>query len=401
MISEPAFISWLAGGVWPLPVWAYVVITLVLTQITIFGVTIFLHRHQAHRALDLHPAVSHFFRFWLWLTTGMVTKQWVAVHRKHHAKVETEEDPHSPQVKGIGRVLSQGAELYRAEASKTATMERYGHGTPDDWLERRLYSRYPFLGISAMLILDVTLFGLPGLSIWGVQMLWIPFWAAGIINGVGHWGGYRNYETRDSSTNIVPWGLVIGGEELHNNHHAFPSSAKFSAQWWELDLGWLAIRSLGALGLARVKKVAPRPVVLAHKQDVDMDTVRAVVVSRLHVMAHFGRDVMLPVLREEVRRADASCRRMLKQGKGLLVRETATLDDHARGRLDLALAVSQRVRTVYQYRQQLQDIWARSAASQEHLLQALRDWCAQAEATRIQALARFAQRLRGYTLQPA
>ncbi|MEJ2645918.1 MAG: fatty acid desaturase, partial [Gammaproteobacteria bacterium] len=389
-MSEITLQSWLDHGFLHLPIWGYVVLALGLTHITIASVTIFLHRHQAHRALDLHPLVGHFFRLWLWLTTGMVTKQWVAVHRKHHAKVETDADPHSPQVKGIRTVLWRGAELYRAEADKPQTLDKYGHGTPNDWLERNLYTRRPLLGVALMLIIDVGALGPVGLAIWGVQMLWIPFWAAGVINGVGHWWGYRNYESKDTSTNIVPAGLLIGGEELHNNHHAFPSSAKFSTKWWEFDLGWLYIRTLSALGLARVKKVAPRPVIVPHKEDVDLETVRAVILNRFHVMAHFAGEVMVPVLREELRRADASCRRMLKQGRRLLVRDTSMMDANARGRLDLALAVSQRLRTVYQYRQALQDIWARSAASHEHLRHALQEWCAQAEATGIQALESFA-----------
>ncbi|HKJ07649.1 MAG TPA: fatty acid desaturase [Gammaproteobacteria bacterium] len=400
-MSEISLQSWLDHGFVHLPIWGYVVLALGLTHITIASVTIFLHRHQAHRALDLHPLVGHFFRFWLWLTTGMVTKQWVAVHRKHHAKVETPEDPHSPQVKGISTVLWQGAELYRAEAEKPQTLDKYGHGTPDDWLERRLYTGHPLLGVALMLTIDIALLGPVGLAIWGVQMMWIPFWAAGVINGVGHWGGYRNYESKDTSTNIVPVALLIGGEELHNNHHAFPSSAKFSTKWWEFDLGWFYIRTLSALGLARVKKVAPRPVIVPYKEDVDMETVRAVILNRFHVMAHFAGEVMVPVMREELRRADASCRRMLKQGRRLLVRDISMMDANARGRLDLALAVSQRLRTVYQYRQALQDIWARSAASHEHLRHALQEWCVQAEATGIQALESFARRLRGYSLQAA
>jgi stearoyl-CoA desaturase (delta-9 desaturase) len=236
-----------------------VLITLALTHVTIVTVTVFLHRSQAHRALDLHPAVNHFFRFWLWLTTGMVTREWVAVHRRHHAKCETPEDPHSPQVLGLGKVMSEGAELYKAAADDGETLSRYGHGTPDDWLERNLYGRFTWHGVGLLLILDVLLFGVYGITMWAVQMLWIPFFAAGVINGVGHFWGYRNFETADAATNIVPWGILIGGEELHNNHHAFPSSARLSSKWWELDIGWFYIRLLGALGLARVKKVAPEP----------------------------------------------------------------------------------------------------------------------------------------------
>jgi len=245
------------GGLARFSIGALLVTGLVLTQLTIAGVTIYLHRHQAHRALDLHPVIAHFFRFWLWLTTGMVTREWVAIHRKHHAKCETAEDPHSPQVRGIGTVLWQGSELYRQEAGNRGTIEGYGHLTPDDWLERHVYARFPWLGVTLMLLLDIALFGIAGLVLWAVQMVWIPFWAAGVINGVGHYWGYRNYETPDASRNILPWGIFIGGEELHSNHHAFPSSARFSSKWWEFDIGWACIRLLAVLRLARVKRLAP------------------------------------------------------------------------------------------------------------------------------------------------
>ena len=257
------------GGIWDLPWWGYIAYTLLLTHITIVAVTVYLHRHQAHRAVDLHPIISHFFRFWLWLTTAMVTRQWVAVHRKHHARVETAEDPHSPVVFGIRKVLLEGAELYRAEARDPTIAEKYGHGTPDDWLERNIYSTRFEYGTPLMLVIDLILFGPLGLSIWAIQMAWIPFFAAGVVNGLGHYWGYRNYELPDASTNFMPWGILIGGEELHNNHHAFPSSAKFSSRWWELDLGWLHIRALCALGLARVKKMAPKPMRDSAKVGID------------------------------------------------------------------------------------------------------------------------------------
>lgn len=266
--------------------------TLLMTHLTIIAVTIFLHRAQAHRALELHSALSHLFRFWLWLTTGMITKQWVAIHRKHHAKCETLEDPHSPQVLGIRKVLWQGAELYRLEALKPETMERYGHGTPDDWLERKLYTRHDRLGFVLLLFLDLALFGIAGLTVWAIQLMWIPFWAAGVINGLGHYWGYRNYETRDASANLSPLGFVVGGEELHNNHHAFPSSAKLSNKWWEVDIGWLYIRLLAFLRLAYIKKVAPVPQQLPGKQSIDLDTLRAVVLNRLYVMTEDRKSVV-------------------------------------------------------------------------------------------------------------
>jgi stearoyl-CoA desaturase (delta-9 desaturase) len=382
--------------------WGGVVLTgLVLTHVTIAGVTIYLHRHQAHRALTLHPIVSHFFRFWLWMTTGMVTREWVAVHRKHHAKCETPDDPHSPQVLGIHKVMWEGSELYRREAANRETLEHYGHLTPDDWLERHIYSRFPWLGITLMLLLDIALFGSLGLVLYAVQMVWIPFWAAGVINGVGHWWGYRNFETPDASRNITPLAILIGGEELHANHHAFPASARFSIKWWEFDLGWVWIRLLALLGLARVKKVAPRPVIIDGKLSIDRDTVRAVVANRMHVMANYAREVIRPVLKQEYKQAEGSCKEALRRTRFLLTRESALIDDAARQRLDGLLAQFSNLRVVYNYRQQLQSVWARKATSQESLIKALQDWCLQAEATGISSLQEFARRLRGYSLQAA
>lgn len=391
--------SWYAG-LYSIPWWGYLLVGFVLTHITIVSVTLFLHRHQAHRALDLHPAAGHFFRFWLWLTTGMVTREWVAIHRKHHAKCETPDDPHSPQTRGISKVLWEGAELYRAESLRKDTLESYGHNTPDDWLERHVYDSHRTLGIAIMLIIDYLLFGFAGVAIWAVQMLWIPFWAAGVINGIGHWWGYRNFETSDASRNISWLGFLIGGEELHNNHHAFASSAKFSCKWWEFDAGWGYIRLLSALGLARVKKLAPRTHIVIGKERVDMDTLRAVFASRLNVMANYAREVLMPVLRQEYRCRDGACRKNLRRARRLLVRNPEAMDDTSRGVLEGVLERFANLRTAYQYRQRLQDIWNRSATSHEHLLQALQDWCQQAEATGVQALQDFAHRLKGYSLQP-
>ena len=388
-------------GLLDLPLWGYVAATLVLTHITIVSVTVYLHRNQAHRALDLHPAVSHFFRFWLWLTTGMVTREWVSVHRKHHARCETPEDPHSPQVVGIRKVLWQGAELYKAEAIRSDTIERYSHGTPNDWLERNVYLAHSGLGIVLMLLIDVALFGVPGLTVWAVQMIWIPFFAAGIINGLGHWWGYRNYETEDASTNIFPWGALIGGEELHNNHHAFDSSAKFSSQWWEIDLGWIYIRMLSALGLAKVKKVPPRPILVPGKASVDVDTLSAIITNRLQVMAQYANHVVQSVYREELERAEGAYRRGLRTVKGLLVRNDALLSEDGRRRLDRVLNDSHSLKVVYEYQQRLQLIWRQRTASQDKLLQALQEWCRQAEATGIRALEEFSRTLRSYSLQPA
>lgn len=388
-------------GLFELPVWGYVLIALGLTHVTIISVTIYLHRHQAHRGMDLHPAVAHFFRFWLWLTTGMVTSEWVAVHRKHHAKVETEDDPHSPQVRGLHAVLWRGAELYKAAASDPETVATYAHGTPNDWIERHLYRPHSYSGLVLMLLIDLLCFGVVGIIIWAVQMLWIPFWAAGVVNGVGHALGYRNFEPPDASTNIVPLGILIGGEELHNNHHAFPSSAKFSIKSWEFDIGWMYIRLLQSLRLARVKRVAPRAAI-QDKPEVDMETVAAVVRARVHVLAIYARQVLLPTLREELQRADVSCQRMLKGARRALLREQSLLDHRAEARLEDALAQSQRLKTVYHFKLRLQRLWSGSNPSHEVLLKGLREWCAQAEVSGIQTLQEFARGLRGFTvIQPA
>lgn len=389
-------------GVLDLPVWGYVLAALVLTHITIASVTIYLHRHQAHRGLDLHPAVAHFFRFWLWLTTGMVTREWVAVHRKHHARCETPEDPHSPQVEGINRVLWGGAWLYRREASNAETVRKFGHGTPDDWIERNLYSRFSGLGILLMAVIDLALFGLvAGTIIWVVQMVWIPFWAAGVVNGIGHYWGYRNYEPADASRNISPLGVLIGGEELHNNHHAFPSSAKFSLKPWEFDLGWQYIRGMSALGLARVKRVAPTPVIVPSKRTLDQDTVTAIITNRLHVMASYAREVIAPTLAEERRRLDRNYRRLLRRARRALVRNERLINSRQRERLQNALTISQQLKIVYEFRQRLQEVWARSATTHEALLKNLQTWCSQAEASGVQALQKFSLKLRSYSLQPA
>ncbi len=390
-------------GLIALPWWGHIIAALILTHITIAAVTIYLHRHQAHRALDLHPVISHFFRFWLWLTTGMVTKEWAAIHRKHHAKVETPDDPHSPQQFGIRKVMWQGAELYRKESKNSETMEKYGHGTPDDWIERNLYTRHSAKGIGLMFAIDLALFGPIGITIWAIQMIWIPIFAAGVINGVGHYWGYRNYEVADASTNIVPWGILIGGEELHNNHHTFGSSAKFSSKWWEFDIGWMYINVMKALGLARVKKIPPALTCDTAKQHMDIDTVKAVITARFLVMSQFAREVMRHVYREELKKADRSDRiswALLKRARRLMVREAALLDETSHRWLQDALENNGTLRTVYTMKQKLQDIWQRSATTQEHLLHALQEWCREAEATGIKALGDFSQKLRTYTLVP-
>ena len=384
-------------GLLDLPAWVHVAYTLAVTHATIIAVTLYLHRHQAHRALDLHPALSHSLRFWLWLTTGMVTRQWIAVHRKHHACVETGQDPHSPRQEGIGKLLLEGTELYRKAAQCPRTLERYGHGAPDDWIERHLYSRCSDKGYWIMLLIDVALFGPIGITIWAVQMLWIPVLAAGVINGVGHWRGYRNFETADASTNIIPIGILIGGEELHNNHHAFASSAKFSAQWWEFDAGWLYIRFLQKLGLARVKKLPPKTVLVPGKL-LDRDSVTAIIAGRFSVMSQYAKVVLARVWAEELRRVDISKRPLLRSAKSLMVREESMMTREAMERLHRILEHSHALATVYRYKQRLQAIWQERSLSHEGLLRALEDWCRGAEETGIRALQDFARTLPAYSL---
>lgn len=381
--------------------WEVVLYTLGVTHITIAAVTIFLHRHQAHRALELHPLVSHFFRFWLWMTTGMVTKEWAAVHRKHHAKCETEADPHSPQVKGLREVLLRGAELYRQEADNAETLERYGKGTPDDWLERRLYSRYPYLGIVLMLLVDLMLLGPIGLTVWAVQMIWIPLFAAGVINGIGHYFGYRNAEAPDASTNILPWGILIGGEELHNNHHAWPGSARLSYHWWEFDIGWLYIRLMQGIGLAKVKRVSPPPALILPKaRELDAEAVRAIVNSRLQVLARYGRQVMKRIHREELKRVgrNRNLKGMFKRAKLALLRDDSLLDEKGRRTLGTVLGHSQALATAVEYRQRLQAIWQQAASHPEKALHALQQWCREAEESGNRYLQHFARQLAGYRL---
>ena len=389
-------------GLLELPWWGYVLVTLGLTHITIAAVTLYLHRYQAHRAVDMHPVISHFFRFWLWLTTGMNTKEWVAVHRKHHARVETEDDPHSPQIFGIRKVLLEGTELYKLEANKKQTLDAFGHETPDDWVEHHVYSRLNYSGgIISMLLIDVVLFDFVGITIWAAQMAWIPFFAAGVINGIGHWGGYRNFESPDASTNIIPWGILIGGEELHNNHHAFASSAKFSSKWWEFDLGWCYLVCMQKLKLARIKKIAPRLQVDQHKLEVDLDTLRAVIANRFHIMSRYAKSVVTRVCKEEKNHLDTTTRKLLKRGRRLITLPDTRLDESSRQHLDEILQRSDAMQIVYDFSQRLQALWTEKTATHEHLLHALREWCEQAESTGIKALEDFSRSMRTYTLQPA
>ena len=386
-------------GILNLGIGGYIVATVIMVQITMMAVTLYLHRDQAHRAIDLHPVLRHFFRFWIWCTSGMLTREWVAVHRKHHAFCETPDDPHSPQVYGLKKVLLEGAELYRDEKDNPETISKYGRGTPDDWLERNIYLRFPYGGIIFMLLADLLLFGVPGITIFAIQMMSMPVFAAGIINGVGHYSGYRNFECDDAATNIVPWGVLIGGEELHNNHHAFPTSAKFSVRRWEFDIGWLYIRVLSALGLAKVNRVAPQPVLERKPNlDVDLENLKAIIVNRMHVLRDYTKQVTLPVLRKE--KALAKGNKICRRARKLLVRRPSLLDDQAVSRLSDLLEDNAALKTVHEFREKLSAIWSGASVSNEKLLQQLKDWCREAEASGIKVLEDFAERLRSYRLAP-
>jgi len=389
----------LFSGLLGLPWWGDVLAALLLTHVTIAAVTLFLHRNQTHHALDLHPLVSHFFRLWLWLTTGMRTREWVAVHRKHHARCETAEDPHSPQVLGINRVLWGGVLLYVDESAQRETIERFGQGTPDDWLERNLYSKYVMFGLTVMGLADVALFGIvPGMLILLVQIVWIPFWAAGVINGVGHYWGYRNWSTDDASTNMFPLAALIGGEELHNNHHAHATSAKFSNKPFEFDLGWLYIRILVFLGLAKVRHLAPVPRFIAARSEADLPMLRAVIEHRHDVLANY-RESLIRAHAEELaamRRSAPHDMRILRKLKRWLLRDERTLPDFQRAEIERGLSMSPRLRTVVAMRRELAALWARSMASQEELVGRLADWCHRAESSGIAPLAEFSLRLRSY-----
>ena len=389
----------LFSGVFALPWWGSAIVALALTHVTIVGVTVFLHRCQTHRALDLHPALSHFFRLWLWMTTGMATREWVAIHRKHHAKCETPEDPHSPQVLGINRVLWGGVILYVRESRNRAVIERYGSGTPDDWLERNLYSRYVLLGLTLTGLIDVILFGImPGVAILLVQIVWIPFWAAGVINGAGHFSGYRSWPTADASTNLAPWGILIGGEELHNNHHAFPTSAKLSNKWYEFDIGWMYIRIFELLGLAKVKRIAPAPRFVDADAEPDLTTLQAVIENRYDVLARYASALRATNAKAfaglaETAPADAPMRRGVR--RWLRQNETAS-DEHERARFVAWLSTSPTLETVYSMRRDLLALWQDPAASKEQLVLQLQAWCRRAEDSGVQALAGFSRRLRRY-----
>ena len=396
---KDALVDWLANGLIQTTWWQLVVITLVLTHITIASVTIFLHRSQAHRSLDLHAIPAHFFRFWLWIGTGQVTKEWVSIHRKHHAKCETKDDPHSPYTHGIKKVLTQGAELYRAEAKVQETKDKFGHGTPDDWIERTLYSRYTWQGVGLMLIIDLALFGAVGLTVWAVQMAWIPVTAAGIINGLGHWWGYRNFEAPDGSTNLTPWGIIIGGEELHNNHHTYPTSAKFSIKPYEFDICWGYIRALEMMGLAKVRKTAPVLRTGAIKPVADSKTLEAIIANRYEVMAKYARN-----LREacsgEIKRlkadgaASAASLANMQIAKRWLHRDEDKIPEHLKAQVASAMQQTPALEKLVAMREELRQLWTRTNVSAEQLVVDLQAWCRKAEESGIAALQEFSLKLK-------
>ncbi len=375
--------------------WGYVVYALLCTHITIAAVTIYLHRHQAHRALELHPIVSHFFRVWLWLTTGMNTKAWAAIHRKHHAKCETPEDPHSPQVLGLKQVLLEGAELYKAEAVNVETLERYGKGTPEDWIELNVYTPHSSKGFFLMLGINLFLLGIPGITVWAIQMAWIPFFAAGVINGIGHYWGYRNFECSDAARNISPLGILIGGEELHNNHHTYPSSAKLSNKWWEFDIGWLYIKTFEFLGLAKVKRLPPKEKLIPGKLGVDIDTLTAVINNRVQLLTQYSKNVLMPIFNQE---KGSAGNKSLSCIKTSLIRDDALVGAADRQNLEQFLANTKELQVAYQFRKKFQDIWVKTTASQKELIDALQDWCKQAEESGIKYLQDFVRYLKSYTI---
>jgi len=395
MILFDAALDWLANGLLAASWWQIVLYTLVTTHITIASVTIYLHRHQAHRAMDLHAIPSHFFRFWLWLGTGQVTKEWVSIHRKHHAKCETLEDPHSPQAHGIKKVFWEGAELYRAESKNKETMTKYGHGTPNDWLERNVYTRYSWQGVGLMMIIDLAFFGVAGLAVWAVQMAWIPVTAAGIINGIGHYWGYRNFEAPDASTNISPWGIMIGGEELHNNHHTYPTSAKFSVKPYEFDIGWIYIRALEKMGLAAVKKVPPKLQLGSIQPVADEKTLEALIAHRYEVMAGFARELRRAGKAEiEVLKAKKADVSVLRAANRWLHRDDDKVPAAAKPQLAQARAEHPVLDKMVTMREELRQMWMSTSASREQLASDLQAWCHRAEESGIAALREFSLKLR-------
>jgi len=394
-----SLLDFLEGGLVQLGWIGFAVYLLIATQLTIFSVTLYLHRSLAHRGVDFHPAIAHVFRFWTWLTTAMIAREWAAIHRKHHAKCETEEDPHSPMFKGIGNVFWRGVELYREARMDRASIDQYGKGCPDDWIERKLYTPWATFGPTLLLLVLFALFGLKGVAAWAIQMAWIPFWAAGVVNGLGHWWGYRNFETHDTATNLSPWGVWIGGEELHNNHHAFPSSAKFALRKWEFDIGWAAIKGLQKARLAKVLRVAPSLDVRPNIPMPDMETMKALLAHRFQALTDFHRRVLKPAMREEIEAE--TVRKLPRRLRKGLVDDGRWLSPESRAQMQAWIAASPRVQALIEHRRRLVAVLEARSTNAADSLHRLQEWCREAEASGIRSLQDFASRLRGYALQPA
>ena len=382
-----------------LPWYGYLAVALILTHITIAAVTIYLHRYSAHKSLELNFAIKHFFRFWLWLTTGMKTKNWTAIHRKHHAKCETEDDPHSPQILTLKKVFFEGAELYRKEGKNKETLDNYGHGTPDDWLEKHIYS-HDKIGVSIMLIINLCAFGAMGLTIWAIQMLWIPLFAAGVINGVGHYFGYRNFSVADASTNIIPLGILIGGEELHNNHHAFASSAKLSSKWYEFDIGWFYIKLLCFLNLAIVKKVAPKASLSKEINKYNNDLLNAIITNRYDVINRF-RKAIKKLFEYELNKVMDNQKYLsgkinFNKFSNVFLNDKDNLNQSELKNLENTLKFSSKLVTVYEMKNDLTKLWQGSNLSTDQLLDHLKQWCKRAELSNITPLQDFTSVLRRY-----
>ena len=394
------FIAEYYYGILGLGLWGYVIAGAIGVHVTLLGITLYHHREQAHRSVELHPVLRHFFRFWLWMNTGVNTREWVAVHRKHHARCECQGDPHSPQLVGLRKVLLEGAELYRKEAGNRETVEKYGMGTPDDWLERHVYARWPNMGLVLLFFVELCLFGAPGIALYGIQLITMPLLAAGVINGLSHARGYRNFETDDASTNLWPLAVFVAGEELHNNHHAFPSSARFSQRPWEVDLGWLHLRLFAALGLAQIRRVAPRPELVEVASNPDMDALRSILINRMHVLRHYRKSVTVPVLRWEARQVGGKARKPLRRAKRCLTRHPSLLDHRSRERLAELMEKYPSLKTVMEYRNELKALWEGTDLSNERLLAELTRWCGRAEASGIQALEDFSAYLKSFRPSP-
>jgi stearoyl-CoA desaturase (Delta-9 desaturase) len=391
---SPHLIDWLLAGFTQASAWQMALYFLVASQLTMMSTTLYLHRSATHRGVDLHPVVSHFLRFWNWLTTAMVTKEWVAIHRKHHARCETAEDPHSPRFAGINTVLWRGVELYQVAAKDPELLEKYGKGTPDDWVERRVYTGLRNAGVISLFFINTLLFGLPGIAIWALQMALMPFAAAGVINGLGHWWGYRNFDTADTATNLSPWGLLIGGEELHNNHHAFPSSAKFALRKWEFDIGWAVLWTLQKLGLAKVLRVAPQLDIRPNIAAPDAETVKAMMAHRWQVATDYFRTVLKPHLKAEAESMPRRLRRAMRS-------EGKWLDDARRERMQAYIAARPNLVQLMEFRRRLLEIYEIKSADAAAKMEALKAWCQEAEASGIAALQAYSMRLKGYALVPA